>query len=60
MKILMSKGWKGHAPTVKPSTKATSGFFMGTAIPPQMARVNRSNIDDRDGQVKKVDKVRFS
>lgn len=56
----MSRGIKGHAPTIKPSTKATSGSFMGTAIPPQLARVNRHQEKMRDGQVRKAERVRFS
>lgn len=56
----MGKRTKGHAPVTKPSTKATSGDFMGTAIPPQLARINRHQEKMRDGQVHKAERVRFS
>lgn len=56
----MARGVKGHAPTTKASTKAVSGSFMGTAIPPQLARINRKPEHMRDGQVRKADRVRFS
>jgi hypothetical protein len=56
----MADKWKGQVPTTKPSTKAVSGFFMGTAIPPQMGRTTGKSQDKRDGQVRKVSKVRFA
>lgn len=56
----MSKEWKGHVPTTKPSTKAVSGFFMGSAIPPQFGRINKRIQKEHDGKVNKVDRVRFS